>query len=482
MKRSTFLVVIVIAVIISASLSVYLYVQHSEGDPCSTSAPSPYITEYCAINSLSYPNAIAVDSHGNAWFVIQKEGDLGVVYSSSSLVHTFHIPAGKLGVESWGIAVDNSRNLVWFTDYADNGIWSFNITTQQFTYYNVTYSASAFPYQLVVDSKGNVWFTDSFANAIGELKTNGEQISFPLPSQLTNVSLSGPFGLTEYNGTLWFTDPHASSIGSLSVSGTNNGYTFHVYNMTDMVSSPVGIAVDAQGNIWMTEHGPSLVAEYNPLTGYFRAITSQVPVYFGTSLPYFVYVDSNGNVWFDEHTGNAIGRFSPLNNSLVEYLIPTKVVADGNISGALTMALSPSGTPWFTELFAGKIGRVNLQQPINLGVSIQNSTNESGFSLTPGENLSLELKISSPANLSVQLAPYLSTYNSSAPFLFPSPQDLNKTEPSFLYSFTNSQGRGDFTSQLTIRDQNLANGTYYLTLSEISSDIRVSRVIQIDVS
>ena len=48
------------------------------------------------------------------------------------------------------------------------------------------------------------------------------------------------------------------------------------------------------------------------------------------------------------------------------------------LKGAITMNLSPDGTPWFTEWFAGKIGRVNLKVPINIGISFQNSTVNSG--------------------------------------------------------------------------------------------------------
>jgi virginiamycin B lyase len=266
------------------------------------------------------------------------------------------------------------------------------------------------------------------------------------------------------------------------LSFSSSDHTFRVYNMSTMISEPVGIVEDSQGNLWITEHGPSLVAEFNPRTDYFRAITTNVPAYFGTSLPYFVYIDSKGNVWFNEHEGNAIARFSPSNSSLVEYMIPTKVTNDQNISGALTMALSPQGTPWFTEFFAGKVGKVNLQVPITLGLSIQNFTTESVLTLKPGQDLSLELNCSSTSHSSVGLSLFLSTYNLSYPVVYPISAIQNTTEPAFVYSFSSASGTGDFSSYLTIKDQNLANGTYYLTVSEISTDIRVSRIIEINVS
>ncbi|MDH2899964.1 MAG: hypothetical protein PXY39_03240, partial [archaeon] len=189
-------------------------------------------------------------------------------------------------------------------------------------------------------------------------------------------------------------------------------------------------------------------------------------------------------IWFNEHYGNAIGRFTPANNSLVEYMIPTRVVSAGNISGAITMNLSPNGTPWFTELFAGKIGRVNLQVPINIGISFQNSTVNTGapLDLSPSHNLTLILNAMSPSNESVNLSAFLSTYNYSKPFLFSSSNDPNKTTSAFVSSFSKTSGSGNFTSKLTIQDQLLAQGTYYVTISEIASNIHVSKIIQIKVS
>jgi virginiamycin B lyase len=471
---------LVILVIALTSVSAYFFAQYNEAskNACSTPTPSPYISEYCVINKLSSPNAIAVDSNGNVWFVIQNEGELGVLYSNTTM-RMFQVPnATKSGLQSWGIAVDNSRDLVWFTDFTNNAVWRFSILTKQFISYNITTSSSAGPQQLVLDSRGDVWFAEVYSNYIGEITTAGQEYNYRLPSQLTNVPYSGPVGLAiDNNGTLWFSDPIANSIGSYDI---GDG-TFQVYNMTGKVNSPVGIAVDSQGNIWTTEHGPSLIAEFNPITKSFRSITTHVPVYFHTSLPYFVYIDSKGNIWFNEHEGNAIGRFTPSNNSLVEYVIPTEIFSYQNISGALTMALSTSGTPWFAESFAGKIGTVNLQAPIILDFSFENYTNSRALSIAPNEKVTLDLNVSSSSSDQlVQLSLYLSTYNFSPPVLFPFSSDQKPTEPAFLYSFSRANGTGDFTSELSIENQYLVPGEYYLTLSELSTNVIISSVIQVN--
>jgi streptogramin lyase len=481
------LIIIIIAVASAAVTFFYNQESNTNSNACPNSPPTPYISEYCVINQSSSPNAITVDSKGNVWFISQEYGDLGVLYSSNSSMHVFHvpIPGTQKGVQSWGIAVDNSRNLVWFSDYADNGIWSFSIPTQHFTYYNVTYSAFSFPYQVALDSKGNVWFTEAFANAIGELTTTGRQITYALPAQLAKIR-PGPFGVTlDRNGTVWFTDPDANAIGSLSINtGSNNSYSFQVYNMTGIATQPVGIALDPQGNVWFTQHGSSLISEFKPKTHLFRSITTSVPTHLPGSLPYFIYLDSNGNAWFNEHYGNMIGEFMPSNSSLVEYNIPTMIASAGNISGAITMNLSPNNTPWFTEWYAGKIGKVNLQVPLNIGISFQNSSANAGapLNLSQSHNLTLALNVVSPSDETVNLTVFLSSFNSSKPYLFSSSNDPNKTAPAFVYNFSDSGGKGNFSSLLTIQDQHIGPGTYYITISEVTTNIHFSKVIQVQVS
>jgi virginiamycin B lyase len=469
------LVALLVLIIIFSSLAAYFYVQSissrtNNSTSTSSTSTSPYFSEFGVINQNSAPNAITVDSQGNVWFIIMNESDLGVLYASNSSLRTFHVPVPtKFAMQSWGIAVDNSRHLVWFGDDTDDYIWSFNMTSEQFSYYNVTRPSLAFPQQIVLDSKGNVWFAEFSANKIGEITTNGLFNQYPLPASLARVPYGGPVGFTlQQNGTFWFSDTIANSIGSFTLS-SNNSYTFHVYNMTGKVTEPVGVAVDQQGNVWMTEHGPSLVAEFNPTNGYFRAITTHIPpapLY--DSLPYFVYVDSSGNVWFNEHQGNAIGRFSPSNDSLVEYLIPTKIASQQNIAGAITMTLAPNGTPWFTEWFAGKIGTVHLGVPINVGLIIQNSSMTSGSAviLSPSTNVTLSLSILS--NQSSTLALYLSK------------PDLANLTTGYVYSFSPSIGKGNYSSELTIQDRGLAAGTYYFTLSVVTNYLIISKVIQVN--
>jgi virginiamycin B lyase len=449
-----------IAIVILASFAGYFlydaYVSTHTTASISTFS-TPYVREF-PLSSQSYPSGIAVDSRGDAWFVIQRNASLGVVYSNYTM-REFKVPTANLS--SWGVAVDTPRNLIWFTDYSSNAVWSFNMSSSAFHEYKITSNPFAFPFQVAVDSKDNVWFTEEFADKIGELfPSNGTMLEFPIPAALGG--LAGPVGLTiSRNDTLWFTDPDENSIASFS-----NG-NFHVYNFTGRALAPVGIALDASGNVWFTEHGPSLIAEFNPSTGALRAISNSLaPAPLFETLPYFCYIDSQGNVWFNEHQGNRIGRYSPSNNTMVEYAIPTQVAAFQGISGALTMGLSPTGIPWFAESFAGKIGTVNLSEPINQSIVVQSSSGSGPITLTNGSSVQLTLQLTNHQNSETHVNASISTIDLLPPVTF---------------SFSTVSGVGNYSSVLTIKDSGLAEGSYDITVGIFSQDVIVSQIIEIQV-
>lgn len=356
---------------------------------------------------------------------------------------------------TWGITVDNIRNLIWFTEQISNSVWSFNITSHAFKRYKLK-TPNAFPFAIALDSKGDVWFTELFSDKIGEITRSGNLTEIQIP-------VSGdpePSGITvDSSNRVWFTLPGVNSTGSYYEG------KFQIQNLTGQVSgiALVGMAVDSSGNLWMTQHGPSFISEFNPSTHYFRTISTVVPPLMGTSLPYFTYVNGNGDVWFNEHYGNAIDEFIPDNNTLIEYYIPTRVAYAGNISGILTMNLSKQGVPWFTEFFSGKVGTINTSAPLGLTMSLQNY---SGNTITLGENneTSLSLQVSCSSSATVSLAAEVGNFTGN-----------------FSLAFTPETHAGSFRSLATIRDGGSIPGVYFVTISAITTQLAYSKVIEIRV-
>lgn len=376
--RNILVVVVIAAIIIASSVFIY-YEQILKGhiapnatgsaSDLLTSQPivSQYVTEFPTQPNAS-PNAIAVDSGGNVWFSMESYTSIAELNPGNGSVHMYPLPESKNAtVLCWGIAIDNANGIVWFTDQFGNSVWKFNVNSHVFTKYPLPNSDSS-PYQIALDQKGNTWFTELDGDRLGEITTRGTMEEFKVPLTSTynaQTGSTGPAGIAiSKDGTVWFAESYGNSIGSFA-----NG-NFKQYDLSNEgLKSPTGIAVDQQGNLWITQHGASFLSEFSPLTDHLTTISTSV-VGVTTSLPYFVQIDSAGNVWFNEHYGNAIARYTPSNSSLVEYLVPSRVSNLGNIAGVLTLALSPHGTPWFTELYTGKIGTINVTESIDLGIRL----------------------------------------------------------------------------------------------------------------
>lgn len=444
-RRKLVMVVPIIVILLASSLVAYTYlrpapttVKAETSAFTASSQSSRYITEY-TIDPNSLPNAIVTDSRGDVWFTLGVRHAVGELVPGNGTVREFVVPGQNASIVSWGIAIDSAGS-VWFTDQTCNCIRSLDPSTGLFTVYDVP-SPHSVPYGLAIDSSNDVWFTELGAGKLGEISSGGALTERAIPPlNSAGSSLIGPAGILVKDGVVWFDEALANRIASYS-----NG-VFRQIPVNQ--SSPTGIAMDPKGNIWTTLHGGSEILELNPRTNATEVISTSI-IGIQETLPYFIQVDQAGNVWFCEHYGNAIARFSPVNSTLLEYEIPTRVKSLGNISGDLTMALDPSGRPWFTEFYSGKIGTVDIGAPIPVAVQVQDFPNS-------GQVIRLRVGV-----------------NSSQPTTLAG----SSTSPSVQFSFTPSSGASSYSSIVVL--SGLPPGVFSVTVSVLTPDVVCSVVSQL---
>jgi streptogramin lyase len=114
--------------------------------------------------------------------------------------------------------------------------------------------------QMVTDANGNVWGLVS-PGQIERIAPDGTVSDFPLP-------VHEPFMAPELNplrmtltvgpdGNIWFSDPYANQIGNITPDGTVTEYSVPTPN-----SFPAGITTGPDGNIWFTELGSGQIGEF----------------------------------------------------------------------------------------------------------------------------------------------------------------------------------------------------------------------------
>jgi streptogramin lyase len=397
----------------------------------STTAGSTSVSwtgEYTAVqyklpNPGSEPWEIATAPDGDVWFVEQGTNALGEYIPSNGTIRQYSIPTPESTPD--GVAVDSAGD-VWFTELnadklgmlaAGTGrLVEYSIPSLSVTIDSITEQLGCGPVAVLPDPSGSVWVGCIFSSQIDEFfPSNGTFARYTLP-----VFDSSPVGLVlDGKGDIWFTAANAYMLGEAVISklsnGTTNGITeFPPVNDTYPIAHPLttsflgttktitsslpypsGIAMDSNGDFWITEHVDSSFDRYNPATkSIVRYWTSQTYDSFGydVSFPNGIAVDSNGTVWIGEHYGNKVAQFNPSTQTMVEYPL---TCCGSNIAGLYAVTLNPAGGVWFVEINGNAIGDlVRVASPLQLSLTLP----QTAFSVGTLGSLSIPLRYSEGAS------------------------------------------------------------------------------------
>lgn len=455
---------------------VFLLMQPSyASSPRVVSAALPeYITEYLVPTPSSAPLAITTGADGVVWFTESNASKLArfdpVVQSFAEYV----VP----GVgDMWGVTLDHN-GYVWLTQYSGKGSVSpggsvafggtgrlvrFDPTRNNFTSIEIP-TIGSFPMRLVVDDQNRIWFTELLGNKIGVYDQSKKQLTeYPVP---TNAS--GPADLTfNRNGVLWFTETYARNLAEFFPQNQSFvQYPLGNASASQIVSSPFGVAIDNQGNVWVADHGGNWIVKFNSVThGIVKYPTHFPPEdVYPISLVNDLLIDSSGKVWFTEHGGNSIGYLSTQDYTMTEFSIPT-----GPLSTCLWLTVAPNGDVWFTEWSSNKIGVVhsNLFVPVSIMVSY------TYLRLSPGDEttLSLLVKTSQDTVGNGTLSYSWSSYNP------------NDASVSFSSQYPSLAGPADTSAQAELFISTTTNpGNYTLGLGIDMGKVTVWSMVQVQIT
>ena len=305
---------------------------------------SGVITEYRIPTSNSGPEAIISAPNNVFWFTEYNAGKIGELFGQNGTIHDWK--ANATGATPDSLALDN-QGRIWFSDPSKNGaIWMFNPNTLGFRRFNTT-SANSFPLSIFIDQSNNTWFTEATTDKIGEiLYPSYTMKEYPVTTG------SGPAVIAHQNGTslLWITETYHNKIAEFNMT---NHSVVREYTPAPEPISPLGIALDQAGNIWIAEHGGSSVDEFFPASSTLQRHQTSVPTGgYSYTAPATVAVDSKGRIWLVEHLADRVGRLNSASNALDEF----SGVADGSYS--VLNALDSSGNFWFTQYTANEIGMI----------------------------------------------------------------------------------------------------------------------------
>jgi streptogramin lyase len=240
---------------------------------------------------------------------------------------------------------------MWFTDTAGNVVGE--ITMQgEVTVHRVGKGKT--PYAIVTGPDGNLWFTENTANRVGVVNPQGQLIheynapgSDPRP---TGISVAP-------DGAVWF----AASTGGETVEN-NLGRIDAEGNVESIELFPcscfaTGVTFGPDGNMWATEElgvsGGSANGTIDRITADGKTVDRfPMPIEEGEDqgLPAFIAPGPDGNVWFTAFAASRhrIGRVTP-DGDITEFVVP------GGPSSSAGIATGPDGRLWVAQSDAHRI-------------------------------------------------------------------------------------------------------------------------------
>jgi len=253
---------------------------------------------------LNRPTAIAIDPLGNAWLTntfggLAKLNNVGIPLSGST---GFPVCGVGLAIDGFGniwcgalghvSKIDNNGNLLSGTGYPGGGLGT--------------------PIGASVDPLNNVWFTSTTATNVSNV-AKFTNVGVPLSGTTgyTATGLTNAWSIANDSaGNTWVTDNSFipfSKVFRFATDGTNlsgpNGYT------GGGLENPLAIAIDGAGNAWVTSNSISTssgssvaykrVVQFGPDGTLLSGATGYALPTNGIAggSPVGIAIDGSGNVW-----------------------------------------------------------------------------------------------------------------------------------------------------------------------------------------
>ncbi len=249
---------------------------------------------------------LAIDASDNVW--IPNEQSPGYGNSVTVLNSAGQSISGTTGFTSGGlnypvaVAIDTNAT-AWIVDYGDAHVTLFSSSGAPLSgTAGYTGPSVAFPVSVAIDANHNAWIGDQNDGGITRFSSSGASTAFSC--------CNGPAGLaTDQSGNLWVANYYGDNVIELNTTSGNvtstatGGGIYH----------PQAIAVDGAGNIWTASFRNSALSQIagatSPSPGQILSPSAGLATDVNLTEAYAIAIDASGNLWVSNYGTNLLTEF-----------------------------------------------------------------------------------------------------------------------------------------------------------------------------
>ncbi|MGH2441706.1 MAG: NHL repeat-containing protein [Chloroflexota bacterium] len=260
------------------------------------------------------PSDLVVDAHGNVLVADQLTRSIMTLSPDGKLLSRWTDAGSKPSSfdQLYGIALDRYGN-VYVSDAAAHLIDKLDPSGRPLAQWNVNPAEqNSFPTLLAIGNHGDIYVADHAAEAVLHLSSSGA-----LLGSIGKGDFVDPYGVAAGpGGNLYVTDFGAGNVREYTPDGSPVAVLGDGADGTPQLAKPEAIAVDAQGNIYVSEQAGRLLKLDS--TGKILATwggTASLTL----SDPSGIALDPQGDIYVSEYGGNRVDKLSPSGDLLTAW-------------------------------------------------------------------------------------------------------------------------------------------------------------------
>ena len=279
-------------------------------------------TEYGLPRPLLQAHDVIVSKSGQVWYSSFSEQIIGRMDPGTGSIKEFEVDISKPDYPKGILAIREDRDgQLWIGNMYQASIARFDPNTEKFEYFRPapkdnlpsTQLNQVAPYNRNVD--GKVWAQNSgFAGVHRfDIKTGNVETWAPFKDSKEQHNIYDV--ISDSKNNVFFTDFRQQEIGRIdAISGQISFYSFPTKG-----ASPRRGTMDDQDRLWVGEYRGHKIGMLDTKTGEMKEWLVPTPY----SAPYDAIKDRNNYVWTGSMTTDKIARLNLQNNQIIEYLLPS---------------------------------------------------------------------------------------------------------------------------------------------------------------